>query len=158
MLTLAFYLLCDIKPLVLNYWGNFVLQGIYGNIWRHFGFHSLGNGGTTSMQCVEFGVLLNIFQQKGQPSAQTCCLSHVLLFVTPQTVALLSMGFPKQEYGVGCHFLLQEIFLIQGSKPHLYVSCVGCQILQAKNSGSGSYFNFLSLFPPHFILGLFLQS
>lgn len=29
MLTLAFYLLCGIRPLVLNYWGSFVLQGIY---------------------------------------------------------------------------------------------------------------------------------
>ena len=31
-------------------------------------------------------------------------------FVTPWTVACqssLSMGFPKQGYGVGCHFLLQ---------------------------------------------------
>ena len=29
------------------------------------------------------------------------------------------MGFPRQEYWVGCHFLLQGIFLTQGSKPHL---------------------------------------
>ena len=28
---------------------------------------------------------------------------------------LLSMGFPRQEYQMGCRFLLQEIFLTQGS-------------------------------------------
>ena len=38
--------------------------------------------------------------------------------VTPWSVAHkapLSMEFSKQEYGVGCHFLLQMFFLIQGS-------------------------------------------
>ena len=46
------------------------------------------------------------------------CFSHVLLFVTPRTVAWqapLSMGFSKQEYWSGCHALLQGIFLTQGS-------------------------------------------
>ena len=41
--------------------------------------------------------------------------------VTPQTVARqapLSMGFPRQEHWSGCHFLLQGIFLTQGSNPH----------------------------------------
>ena len=33
--------------------------------------------------------------------------------------APLSMGFPRQESVVGCHYLLQEIFLTQGSKPGL---------------------------------------
>ena len=33
--------------------------------------------------------------------------------------ALLSMGFPRQEYGVGCHFLLQGIFPTHGSNLHL---------------------------------------
>ena len=44
-------------------------------------------------------------------------LSHVRLFVTSWTVAYLappSMGFSRQEYWNGLHFLLQEIFLIQG--------------------------------------------
>ena len=38
-------------------------------------------------------------------------------FVTLWTVARqapLSMGFSRQEYGVGCHFLLQGTFLTQG--------------------------------------------
>ena len=37
--------------------------------------------------------------------------SHVQLFVTPWTVAHqapLSMGFSRQETGVGCHCLFQE--------------------------------------------------
>ena len=49
-------------------------------------------------------------------------ISHVLLFVTPRTVncqALLSIGIlpwdsPGKNTGVGCHFLLQEIFLTHG--------------------------------------------
>ena len=39
-------------------------------------------------------------------------LSHVLLLATPWTAAYqapLSMGFSRQEYGVGCHCLLHMI-------------------------------------------------
>ena len=47
---------------------------------------------------------------------------------TPQTVAhqaSLSMGLLRQEQQVGCHFLLQEIFLTQGSNSCLLkVSCI----------------------------------
>ena len=49
-------------------------------------------------------------------------LSRVRFFATPWTVgyqAPPSMGFPRQEYQNGCHFLLQRIFLTQGSNPHL---------------------------------------
>ena len=45
------------------------------------------------------------------------------MFATPWTVACqapLSTGFSMQEYWVGCHFLLQRIFPIQGSNPHLW--------------------------------------
>ena len=41
---------------------------------------------------------------------------------TPWTVAHhapLSMGYSRQEYGSGCHFLLQGIFPTQGSNWHL---------------------------------------
>ena len=44
-------------------------------------------------------------------------LSHVQLFATPWTVAyrlLLPWDFPGKNTGVGCHFLLQEIFPAQG--------------------------------------------
>ena len=49
-------------------------------------------------------------------------LGPVWLFATPWTLARqapLSMGFPRQETGVGCHFLLQGIFLTRGSNSHL---------------------------------------
>ena len=45
-------------------------------------------------------------------------LSHIWLFATPWTGAHqtpLSMRFLRQNTGVGCHFLLQGIFLTQGS-------------------------------------------
>ena len=45
-------------------------------------------------------------------------VNHVRQFVTPWTVALqapLFMGFPSKNLGVGCHLLLQGIFLTQGS-------------------------------------------
>ena len=51
-------------------------------------------------------------------------VSHVRLFATPCTIgyqASLSMGFPGKGTGVGCYFLLQGIFPIQGSNlglPH----------------------------------------
>ena len=54
----------------------------------------------------------------GMPS----CFSLVRLCVTLWTVAHqapLSMGFSRQETGVGCLFLLQRIFLTQGSNPGL---------------------------------------
>ena len=47
-------------------------------------------------------------------------LSHVQLFMTPWTVALLapmSMESLGKNTGVACHFLLQEIIQIQGLNP-----------------------------------------
>ena len=49
-------------------------------------------------------------------------LSCVQLFATPWTVAhqvTLSMGFSRQEYWSGCHFLPRGIFPTQGSNPCL---------------------------------------
>ena len=52
-----------------------------------------------------------------------CCglaLSPVQCFAIPWAVARqapLSMGFPRQEYRVGCHLLFQGIFPTQGSNP-----------------------------------------
>ena len=46
------------------------------------------------------------------------CFSHVRLCVTLWTAACqasLSMGFPRQNTGVGCHALLLGIILTQGS-------------------------------------------
>ena len=52
------------------------------------------------------------------------CISHTVAFnsVTPWTTAIqaaLSMKFSRQEYQMGCHFLLQGTFLSQGSKQGL---------------------------------------
>ena len=49
-------------------------------------------------------------------------LSRVRLFATPWTVTHQtppSLGFCRQDTGVGCHFLLQEIFPTQGLNPGL---------------------------------------
>ena len=49
-------------------------------------------------------------------------LSRVRLFATLLTVAYQtpqSMVFPGKSTGVDCHFLLQGIFLTQGSNPDL---------------------------------------
>ena len=55
-------------------------------------------------------------------------LSRVWAFGTPRTVAhraLLSMGFPRQNTGVGCHVLFQGLFLIQGLNPLLCLHSAG---------------------------------
>ena len=50
-------------------------------------------------------------------------LSRVQLFATPWTVACIRLlcpwDFLGKSTGVGCHFLLQGIFLTQGSNPSL---------------------------------------
>ena len=55
-------------------------------------------------------------------SVCVCMLSHVQCFATPWTVACqfpLSMEFSRQEFWSGLPSLLQGIFLMQGSSPHL---------------------------------------
>ena len=52
-----------------------------------------------------------------------CCLpsKSCLTFASPRTVArraLLSMGFPRQDTGVGCHFLFQAVFQTQKSNSY----------------------------------------
>ena len=51
-----------------------------------------------------------------------CALSHIGLFVTIWSTthwSPLSMGFSRQEYWSGFHFLLQGIFQTQGLNLHL---------------------------------------
>ena len=71
--------------------------------------------------------------------AQLC-----LIFVTPWTPwTIQSMGFSRPEYWSGQHFLLQEIFLTQGSNPG-FPNCR--QILyQLSNKGSPRIVGSLSL-------------
>ena len=72
-----------------------------------------------------------------------CMFSHVQLFATPWTVAhqtLLSMGFSRQEYWSGFHFLLQGIFPIQGSNYISYVSCIGWTLCLMSPALAGGFF------------------
>ena len=51
--------------------------------------------------------------------------------------------------GVGCHALLQGIFLTQGWNPHLlYISCVSRRVLYHKHHLES---------PPHFLFGIILR-
>ena len=52
------------------------------------------------------------------------CQTLVTLWIVAHQ-ATLSMGFPRQDTGVGCHFLLQGIFLTQDQTCISCVSCIG---------------------------------
>ena len=55
-------------------------------------------------------------------SSEVKFLSHVRLFATPRTVAYQAphpWDSPGKNTGVGCHFLLEGIFLTQGLNPGL---------------------------------------
>ena len=63
--------------------------------------------------CVELSV---------SPHCSVCAVTQSCLTLTPWTIARqapLSMGFPGENIGVGCHFLLQGIFHTQGSNSSL---------------------------------------
>ena len=78
------------------------------------------------------GPFLPLLTFTSYSSRGKCMLSHIQLFATPWTVVPqppLSMEFPRKNTGVGCHFLLQVIFLTQGLNVHLCVSCISRQIL-----------------------------
>ena len=64
----------------------------------------------------------NIHGENCKEAVKVKSLSRVRLFATLWTVAHQappSMGFSRQEYWMGCHFLLQGIFQTQGSNPGL---------------------------------------
>ena len=68
-------------------------------------------------------------------------LSWVQLFVTPWTLAhqaSLSMNSPGKNTGMGCHFLLQGIFLIQG----LNLSLLRCRQILYHLNHQGSHAGF----------------
>ena len=69
------------------------------------------------------------------------------LFVTPWTVdpqAPLSMEFSRQEYGVGCHALLQGIFLTLRLNP-CFLWFLHCQAYSLPLSHQGSPLKMISL-------------
>ena len=75
--------------------------------------------------------------------------SCVWLSETPWTVAhqvSLSMDFPDKNTGMGSHYLLQGIFLTQGSKPDL----VHCRQLHyhLRHQGSSVYIRSFSISQP----------
>ena len=57
-----------------------------------------------------------------------CVLCHVRLFATPWTCppGCMSVGFSREDTGVGCHFLLQWIFW---PKDSTRISCIGRRVL-----------------------------
>ena len=66
--------------------------------------------------------LLGYCASLGPVTWMLSCFSRVQLFATPWTAARQappSMGFSRQGYWSGCHFLLQGIFPTQGSNLHL---------------------------------------
>ena len=73
-------------------------------------------------QVFGFSLELLAVSLKSFPSCCVQSLSHVGLFVTPTNCSPqipVSMGFSRQQYWSGSHFLLQGIFPTQGSNPHL---------------------------------------
>ena len=69
------------------------------------------------LACVYLAVLSHVAIRV---HAHACVLSRVWLFVTPWTVALWLLcpwDLPGKNTRVGCHLLLQGIFVTQGLKP-----------------------------------------
>ena len=70
----------------------------------------------------KMGFFLYIKKERKKERKKVKSLSCVQLFATPWTVTYHSppsWDFPGKSTGVGGHFLLQRIFLIQGSNPSL---------------------------------------
>ena len=81
-----------------------------GLIPRSGRFSGKGNGNPLQYSCLE-----------NPTDRGAWWVSRVQLFSTPWTVAHqapLSVGFSRQEYWSGLHFLFHGIFLTQGSNPH----------------------------------------
>ena len=80
--------------------------------------NKVGGYHTTCLQII----LQSYSTQNDMRACVFSCFSHVWFFVTPWTVAHqspLSIGFSRQEYWSGCHFIIQGVFLTQGSNLHL---------------------------------------
>ena len=87
-----------------------------------------------------------------------CVLSCVWLFVTPWTVAYrlpCPWKVPSKNTGVGCHFLLQGIFQIQGSNLHLlhwlaifFYHCINWEAPRATTQFSSVTQSYLTLWNP----------
>ena len=93
---------------IMNYTKNLNSEAWYHHLWAtvHATFHT---------ECLCFSIsLLNPVSVYAQ------LLSHVWLFVATWTQRLLCpWDFPGKNTGVGCYFVLQGIFPMQGWKPSL---------------------------------------
>ena len=79
---------------------------------------------------------------------------HAWLFATPWTVARqapLSVDSPGKNTGVGCHFLLQGVFLTQGSNLPLLHWQADSSLLSHLGSSFAWVENALLLFPDPFV-------
>ena len=97
--------------------------------------HTVGEDWTQHLRVQVIALSLAVWVQ-----TPTC----VRLFVTPWTTSarpFCPWDSPGKNTGVGCHFLLQEIFPTQGSNPHLL--CLlhrqVCFLLQAPPGSPASY-------------------
>ena len=94
---------------------------------------------TEQQQCICFNTT-QVILPSPSPILTTVCssylhllcvlsrFSHVLLFATLWTIAHkapLSMGFSRQEYWSGCHFLLQGIFTNQDGTCLIFPALAG---------------------------------
>ena len=98
------------------------------------------------MENLPFLLLLSLWARISflPPQCRFCCLVAKSC-LTLLRLHGLSMGFPDQNTGVGCHFLLQGIFLTQGSNLRLLLSLLHCrQFLYPWSSGWGSLDYFIS--------------
>ena len=75
-----------------------------------------------------------------------CVCVFVWLFATPWAVAHqapLSMGFPRQEYWMECHFLLQGFF---SNKDQIWVSCIAGRFFTIWATKEAQIFNAIGNF------------
>ena len=87
-----------------------------------------------------------------------CVLSRVRLFATPWRFICL-WDSPGKNTRVGCHFLLQGIFLTQGLNPGLlYISCIDRWILghRATREAPLNAHNFLYIFDVQLYICIYL--
>ena len=90
------------------------------------GFPSGSDGKASVCNAGDLGLIPGLGRSPGEGNGSPlqysglCCCCYVVsnFFVTPRTLACqapLTMGFLGKNTGVSCHFLLQRIFLTQGS-------------------------------------------
>ena len=68
-------------------------------------------------------------QSQRQPCAHAKSVQSCLTLCDPVDRLPCPWDSPGKNTGVGYHFLLQGIFLTQGSNPGVYVSWIGRQVL-----------------------------